>query len=244
MPSLHFAVPAAIALWSWSRIGRAFSAAMAAYAFAIGFAVVFLGEHNVLDVAAGGGLAVGTVVTTSWLEKVRLPQIRLSRARGGMVSESGQNLIEFALLTPLVLFFIGAIVVFGLALYARSNLQQAVREGARQAAVGQSLAEVQDLAAGNGGGTIDPNEVAWCHPAGPTGTHGKVGDPVMVYLVDDDDGVPGNGDGPAGVEYTLASASGILNVVGLKNLSVRMSPHATARLEKSVPAGSLNTACP
>jgi hypothetical protein len=59
----------------------------------------------------------------------------------------------------------------------------------------------------------------------------------MVYLVDDDDGDPG-------IEYTLASATGILNVVGIKNLSVRLSPRATARLEKSVPAGSLNTACP
>jgi hypothetical protein len=96
---------------------------------------------------------------------------------------------------------------------------------------------VQDLAAGNAGGTIDDTEVAWCHPAGPTGTHGKVGDPVMVYLVD-------NADNQPGIKYTLASATGILNVVGIKNLSVRMSPRATARLEKSVPAGSLNIACP
>ena len=140
-------------------------------------------------------------------------------------SERGQNLLEFALLAPFVLLFIGAIVVFGFALNTRSSLQQAVREGARQASVGKSLAQVQALAAGNAPDVIDPADIAWCHPVGSSGTQGATGDPVVVYIWM---------GGQEGYEYTIASAAGILNVVGLNNLSVRMSPEATARLEKSV----------
>jgi PAP2 superfamily len=55
MPSLHFAtsVTAAIGL---SETGRAAGAAGWAYALTLGFALVYLGEHYVTDLAAGGAL--------------------------------------------------------------------------------------------------------------------------------------------------------------------------------------------
>jgi hypothetical protein len=106
-------------------------------------------------------------------------------------NERGQGLIEFALLTPFIILFIAAIVMLGLALNARSSLQQGVREGARRAAVGGTLTEVQDLAAGNAREYIDPADVQWCHPPGPGGTRGQVGDPVRVYIFDSgDEGYP------------------------------------------------------
>jgi hypothetical protein len=151
--------------------------------------------------------------------------------------EDGQNLVEFALLMPFVLLFLGAIIMIAFTLHARSNLQQAVREGARQAAVGSALSEVQDLAAGNAGENIDPEDVRWCHPVGDSGTRGRVGDPVTVYLWDDDEGTEG-------YEQTLVPVSGsIFNAIGMDEFGIRMEPRATARLEKSVPAGDLED-CP
>ena len=155
----------------------------------------------------------------------------LARTLRRLHSDSGQNLIEFALITPFVLVFIAAIVVFGLALFARSNLQQAVREGARQASVGATLTEVQDLAAGNANDMIDPSEVQWCHPVDDDGTQGKLGDQVKVYIVDDD-------DGNEGIPFTLVPSNGIFKAFGVNDVTVRLSPVATARLEESLPAGA------
>src|SRR5262245_17351192 len=79
-------------------------------------------------------------------------------------SQHGQNLVEFALLTPMVIAFIAAIVMFGLALNARASVQQAVREGARQAAVGATLGQVQTLSQGNAAEWIKQSTwVHWCH---------------------------------------------------------------------------------
>jgi len=58
-PSLHACVPLTIAFFIWRRIPAARIVAVTSglFAAAIGFAVIFLGEHWVLDVAAGYGLA-------------------------------------------------------------------------------------------------------------------------------------------------------------------------------------------
>lgn len=149
----------------------------------------------------------------------------IERRSGHRWTERGQNLIEFALLAPAVLVFIGIIVVIGLALNTRSSLQQAVREGARQASVGATLSDVQNLAAGNAPDVLIPADVRVCHPVGPSGTKGQVGDPVRVYLYK---------SGAEGYPYRLVSSGEILSAAGVPNLTVRMSPRATARLEKSV----------
>ncbi len=55
MPSLHFATSAMAAI-SLSEAGRAPGALGWAYAVTLGFALVYLGEHYVTDLAAGGAL--------------------------------------------------------------------------------------------------------------------------------------------------------------------------------------------
>jgi hypothetical protein len=150
--------------------------------------------------------------------------------------ERGQNVIEFALMMPIVLAFIAAIVIFGLALNARSAVQQGVREGARQAAVGATLAEVQTLTKGNAEEWIKQTTwVHWCHPLNlATNTRGKVGDAVQVYTYE------GGGEG---VRFDLVPSSGIFAAFGVSALTVRLNPRATARLEKSVPVASIDTTC-
>jgi hypothetical protein len=141
-------------------------------------------------------------------------------------SERGQNLVEFALLTPFVIAFLAIIVMVGLALHGRASLQQAVREGARQAAVGASLTDVQDLAAANAPNHLEPADIHWCHPVGATsGTQGKVGDPVRVYI---------EIDGEEGFPFKIVPTTGILAAIGVSPITVQMEPRGTARLEKSV----------
>jgi membrane-associated phospholipid phosphatase len=57
MPSLHFATSVCAAM-SLADTGRAPGAAGWAYALTLGFALVYLGEHYVTDLAAGGALVV------------------------------------------------------------------------------------------------------------------------------------------------------------------------------------------
>jgi membrane-associated phospholipid phosphatase len=57
MPSLHFATSVTVAI-SLAETGRAAGAAGWAYALTLGFALVYLGEHYVTDLAAGAGLVV------------------------------------------------------------------------------------------------------------------------------------------------------------------------------------------
>jgi len=57
MPSLHFATSVCAAM-SLADAGRAPAAAGWAYALTLGFALVYLGEHYVTDLAAGGALVV------------------------------------------------------------------------------------------------------------------------------------------------------------------------------------------
>lgn len=151
-------------------------------------------------------------------------------------SERGQNLIEFAIVAPFVLLFIAAIVVFGLAMNARSTTQHAVREGARTAAVGATLDEVKSITAGNAPERVDEEDVLWCHP-GSDSSRGEAGAQVVVYLDED-------AAGPKlGVPFTLAATGGIFSIFGVGDLTVQLNPRATARLEKSVPDDWLAT-CP
>jgi len=228
MPSMHVALPLLVAVWSWREGFRRAGILMFAYTLLVGFEVVIAGEHYVVDAIGAAAVALLALAAGQQIEhRSGAITARLRRAppRASARGEAGQNLLEFALLAPFVLLFIGAIVVFGLAFNTRSSLQQAVREGARQAAVGKTLTQVQDLASSNAPEVLDPADIAWCHPVGTSGTKGRSGDPVVVYIWT---------GGQEGYEYTIAPAAGILNVVGLNNLAVRMSPEAKARLEKSV----------
>lgn len=68
MPSLHVAVPAVIAAIAWSRARRPLGVAAWLYVAAMAFSLVYLGEHYVVDVLAGLGVAaVVTAGITLWL---------------------------------------------------------------------------------------------------------------------------------------------------------------------------------
>jgi hypothetical protein len=237
-PSLHVALPLTLALWAASRRHMRLGLVLGLYSAIIASSVVYLGEHYVIDVI--GACCVAGIVATADAIGRGFSTVRVTASRSVPVlgrlqpAERGQNLIEFALLFPAILLFLGIIIVFGLMLHTRSNLQQAVREGARQAAVGKSLAQVQDLAAGNSNDVINPADVRWCFPNGT----GKVGDPVKVYIFK---------GGSSGYPYDLVPVGGTFNAVfGAGALTVRMEPTATTRLEHSVPASVVSAAgaCP
>jgi hypothetical protein len=58
-------------------------------------------------------------------------------------SEDGAELVEFALVLPLLLLVLGGIVDFGMLLQRQQVVTNAAREGARLAAVGYGAADVQ-----------------------------------------------------------------------------------------------------
>ncbi len=57
------------------------------------------------------------------------------RSRGLLGSRSGQSLVEFAMVLPLMLVLMFAITEFGRALWVKNELTQAAREGARAAVI-------------------------------------------------------------------------------------------------------------
>lgn len=70
MPSLHTAIPAVIAMIAWTRARRSLAVAAWCYVAAMGFSLVYLGEHYVVDVIAGiAAAAVVMLVITAWLRR-------------------------------------------------------------------------------------------------------------------------------------------------------------------------------
>lgn len=225
-PSMHVALPMVTALWFWRERWLRPCAIMLAYTALVALEVVFAGEHYVADVVAAAVVSAAAIfLLTAWERRVHVGWRKRLRAQQLAVRERGQNLVEFALLMPFIIALLAVIVILGLALNTRSSLQQAMREGARQAAIGASLAQVQSLAAGNAPDTLSTGDVQVCYPTGPSGTIGKVGDPVRVYI---------QKGGLEGYPYTLVQTGGIIRAFNVPSLTVRMSPRATSRLEKSV----------
>jgi Flp pilus assembly protein TadG len=65
---------------------------------------------------------------------------KLMRRAGGLRSERGAALVEFALVVPFLMIIMCATIDFGLAVFQLNNLTAAVREGGRFAAAKQPLA--------------------------------------------------------------------------------------------------------
>ncbi|MHC1682227.1 MAG: TadE/TadG family type IV pilus assembly protein [Clostridiaceae bacterium] len=60
-------------------------------------------------------------------------------------NQKGQSLVEFAIILPLLLLIVMAIIEFGMMLNSYITIQSASREGARTAIVGSSNIEIQNL---------------------------------------------------------------------------------------------------
>jgi competence protein ComGC len=216
---------------------------MRLFALMTGLEVVFSGEHYMMDVFAGV-LAAGLFAMvvrfdahrffsrlSAWASTLRrlarLPRPPLFQPVG-VRSERGQALIEMILVLPLIFVFILVLVDFGIAIDRRQVIQHAVRDGARQAAVGLSAASVKTYVNAQSQGLIDVANVEVCYVDGPDpGTSvGNAGDGVRVS---------------ATYTYQFSMGGGeMLTVFGVPVPSITMTPEAEMRLERSV-AGA--TAC-
>lgn len=106
-----------------------------------------------------------------------------SRPRTGR-GESGQSVVEFALVVPLICAIVLILVDFGKAMNYWLDLTQVANEGARLAAVNGPVtpdairARLKSAELRNGGGASIPTaaDVAICYGAG------EVGDPVTVKI--------------------------------------------------------------
>lgn len=158
--------------------------------------------------------------------------IRVSRRRAN--AQRGQTLIEFALVAPLVLLFLLAVVDFGIAIDRRLVLDHAVREGARYAAVGgdvlatstpASVSDIQGRTAAHAQGIVEEASVAVCYTdENGNGRLADIGDGVEVR-----------------VRYEHDFVTGFTGLFGTSATSIPMNPRASARVERTVepePAGA------
>ncbi len=142
-------------------------------------------------------------------------------------SQRGQTLLEFALVAPLLLLFILALVDFGIAIDRRLVLDHAVREGARFASVGGDALttgvlateqDVKDYVAAQSQGILDATVLD------PT-ENGYIG--VCYELVD---GVPARV--AVNATYTHDFVTGFTSIVDADVGSIEMDPGAFARVEQ------------
>jgi hypothetical protein len=101
------------------------------------------------------------------------------RPGGRGVFERGSAVVEFALLLPILLVMLLALVQVGVLARDRLLLVQAARAGAREAAIQESETAVRDAAVAAGAG-LDPSRLR-LH----VDRHGGRGDPVAVALAYD-----------------------------------------------------------
>ena len=87
-PSLHACVPVLVGLFAWTYVPGRRSLAWASWLFAalVGFSVVYLGEHWIVDVAAGAGVA-GLLAAF-----LRLPAVEHWLSIGGALPARGKGI--------------------------------------------------------------------------------------------------------------------------------------------------------
>jgi hypothetical protein len=137
-------------------------------------------------------------------------------------SERGEGLIELAVVLPFVLVLMLAILDFGLATDRRGTLHQALREGARAAAAGESAEVVKSRIVDESQDLLESTDVSVCYLDGP--------DPGTA--------VGGRGDGVSvsiEYEFNVVLASELLDAFGAGVPPISISPQAEALLLKDVP---------
>jgi len=76
-------------------------------------------------------------------------------------SSRGQTLVEFALLSPIIILLLVGIIDFGVAMDRRIVLQHAAREGARMAAVTDDMDRICDHIVEQGQGTVERSDITF-----------------------------------------------------------------------------------
>ena len=71
VPSLHAAFPMLILLFFWPTVGWAMRTFIGAYVVAMGFVLVYSGEHYVFDILLGWAYAAATMLAVDWVARVR-----------------------------------------------------------------------------------------------------------------------------------------------------------------------------
>ena len=97
--------------------------------------------------------------------------IRKNRTAG----EKGQNLVEFAMVVPIFLILVFAIVDFGMGFHAWITVTNASREGARIGAVGADEDTIEDRVRDTTSSIVDDNVIVTID-----GAQGTPGDTVSV----------------------------------------------------------------
>ena len=147
--------------------------------------------------------------------------LRGARDRAG---ERGQALIEAMFVIPFVLVLILLVLDFGIALDRREVMIHAVREGARAAANGDSVAEVKQVAKDQSEGNLRLDDVSVCYRD----------DNLNGYLGDVNDSVE------VTVNHTYNMLVGGISWIGVPT-QLDISPTAKAPLLNPVTGA---TACP
>ncbi|MEX2157916.1 MAG: TadE family protein [Dehalococcoidia bacterium] len=141
--------------------------------------------------------------------------------------ERGQALLEFALLAPLIILFLLAIVDFGMAVNRRLILDHAAREGARYASVG-----------GNAFSSGAPVTCSEIQQLTANGTKGMFAAGTVDVNYEDANGIPGiqTGDNvEIELDYTYEFQTGLGSLVGVSLPGLPMLASADARLEYTPP---------
>jgi Flp pilus assembly protein TadG len=103
-----------------------------------------------------------------------MPTPRTPRAHppADRASERGAAVLEFALILPLLLMLVFGIITFGRAYHAKVQLAGAVREGARELALGKTSGQAASATVGAAGGLIAAGNVttSGCPAGGADGT--------------------------------------------------------------------------
>jgi Flp pilus assembly protein TadG len=128
-------------------------------------------------------------------------------------------------MAPLVIFFLLAVVDFGIAVNRRVVLDHAAREGARFAAVGghafssgTPATSAEIIAYTMAQGQNVPQSVTVCYVnANGNGTVGDIGDSVRVT-----------------VNYTYDFVTGFTSLIDSDLGSIAMNPSAEARVERAI----------
>jgi membrane-associated phospholipid phosphatase len=221
LPSMHVALPAVLGFWFLRERWNGLAAAMFAYTALIGFEVVVSGEHYIIDVIGGLGVAAAVygAMQIDWRRMLSRLGTATMRLR---TSESGQAVIEFAFMAPIILALLLLIFDGGLAVDRRMGLQHAIREGGRYASLGRTAAEVKQRTVDESEGLLDLSHVSVCYVSSSA-----AGNPIRVK---------------ATYNYNfVASGDELLGVFGVDAPTIPMNPSIEYGLE--APAGTGINAC-